>query len=309
MRAYAVFFALLIISAQFAAGDSPSEALRAFCMNMLGKNETAQQEAVEAEPLPAAQSNFSHGANYYEALSGLSDANASVSRLRSAGLPFLQAQDTYLSALQWFEGQAALELIGGQAEYGYAFERVRQIKDMERSTFSTSDELSALSQRLAGASQDANLTRAAELFLSAKGEFSDGRLEEANSLVDQAYQEISDAESQAALSNTLLQSAQRNIETFLKENWQNIAAAATIIAILLFAFQKRIRRFLVRSRINSLTAERAVLENMLRTLQMEYFDKRSISEMSFHVKTKKFGDLIRNINRQLPLLKEELKRI
>ena len=31
--------------------------------------------------------------------------------------------------------------------------------------------------------------------------------------------------------------------------------------------------------------------------------------MTYHVKTKKFGDLIRNINRQLPLMKEELKRI
>ena len=56
-------------------------------------------------------------------------------------------------------------------------------------------------------------------------------------------------------------------------------------------------------------AERAVIEKLIRGMQREYFEKGGMNELSYHIKTKKFGDLIRNINRQLPLLKEELKRI
>ncbi len=310
MRAYALFFAALLFSPAFAAGDTGPDSMRAFCLSLLntsGQNATPQVQAPVVQAPNA--TNFSHGAQYFETFDGLAGANASIAKMRAAGLPTLRAADTYSAAMQWFEGQAALESSGGVADYGFALDKIREVKAIEQSSFATSDELRALSERINGTAQDVNLTKALDMQKSAQAEFSDGRFEEANTLIDSAYQEISNAETDAARSKTLVESARKNVETFLRDNWQIIVSVIAVLAVLAFIFQKQIRRFLVESRINSLVAERAVLESMLRGLQKDYFERREISEMTYHVKTKKFGDLVRNINRQLPLLKEELKRI
>ncbi len=310
MRAFAVLITLFLVSAAFAAGDTGPDSMRSFCLillNLSGQASAQNQTALQQQP--AATANFSHGAQYSEALAGLADANASIERMRGAGLPTLRATDTYSLALQWFEGQSLLESSGGAADFGFTLEKVREIKQIEISSFATDDDLRALSARLNATAPDVNVTKALELRNSALAEFSDGRFEEAQTFIDSAYQEISTAETDAARSKTLVESARKNVETFLRDNWQIILAVIAAVAVLAFVFQKRIRRFSVASRINSLMAERTVLESMMRGLQKDYFDRGKISEMTYHIRTKKFADLVRNINRQLPLLKEELKRI
>ena len=88
-----------------------------------------------------------------------------------------------------------------------------------------------------------------------------------------------------------------------------ITVLLAALAIFFFLFQKQIRRFLINARIKALSAERGVLESMIKSLQKEYFESGKVNELSYHIKTKKFGDLIRNINRQLPMLKEELRKL
>ncbi len=61
--------------------------------------------------------------------------------------------------------------------------------------------------------------------------------------------------------------------------------------------------------MRSRAGERMVLETMLQGLQKDYFQHGKINDLSYHIKTKKYSDLIRAINRQLPLLREELKKL
>ena len=50
-------------------------------------------------------------------------------------------------------------------------------------------------------------------------------------------------------------------------------------------------------------------ENITRLIseaQKQYFEKGEMSEIRYYVRTKKYAELIRDINRQIPLLKEKL---
>ena len=306
-----VLVVLLLLAPVFAAGDANDAPLRTFCMRLLNISNTtpapAQNDtgaAIFAPPNITARS-----AGYYAAVDSLAQANLSIKRMANASLPILQAFDIYVAAAQWLEGQSALEEVGGAPDYGFVADSAAQIASLESSSFALKDEFQVLSSRLANATEGANLTSAIALRDSALSEFHDGRFEEAKTLIDQSYSAINSAESEAIRSKTLVESTRKNIESFLRDNWQAILACFAAGALIIFAFQKRIRRFAVSSKMNSLMHEKEVLQGMLRKLQRDYFEAGTVNEMSYRIKTKKFGDLIRNINRQLPLLKEELKRI
>ena len=306
-RHAACILALLMLTSALAADDTT--ALRAFCLNLLNITEqNYSQNASIVQQLPNA-SNYTFSKQYYDAVKLLSEANESVKRMQQAGFPSLQGRDSYLLAEQWLMGQQALELSGERGDYKFIREKADEVAAIERSAFSVSDELAALSVRLGKIAPDVNATEARQLQEQAKREFADGRFEEARRLINSAYDKITQAESEATRSKALLESTRRTLQVFLEENWQKILLIISAVAIISFVFQKQIRRFLINAKMRALTAERGVLESMIKQLQKEYFESGKVNELSYHIKTKKFGDLIRNINRQLPMLKEDLKKL
>jgi len=301
-----IAFLLLAVSVTHAA-DTGTETLRAYCAVLLNTpldNSTNTTQIVIFDI-----TNFTYSKQYQSALEDFKAANASVEKLRQANLPYLQPYDTYLVAKQWLDGQASLERGGGTGDYKFVVAKVLEIKALERDTLAASDELSALQSRISNVEPDVDISVVLELQKEAQQEFRDGRFTGSKSLIDQAYYKIAAAETENARSKTLLESTRRNITVFLQENWQKILVGFFSIAVILVIFQRQIRHFMINARMRSLVAEKSVLERMLQNLQKDYFEHGKVNELSYHIKTKKFGDLIRNINRQLPLLKEELKKI
>ena len=305
--------ALSLLAAQLhAADDLNSPGLRAFCERLLNVSANATPGGA-ANPNDSFAvviiTNATLGAKHNETLAKLLGANASVGRMEAAGLPSAQAHDLLDIAWQWYDGQTAVERSAGKPDYAFSIQKVSEIAAIEQSSFSLSDELKALGNRIAGADPAADLNSTKKLFDEAKQEFADGRLDNAKALINRAYDEVSAAEAAAVHSRTMVESTRKNIESFLAENWKAILAAIAGALIFFFLFQKHIRRFLAKARLKSLLHEREVVEAMLKALQKDYFGKKNVTELTYHIKTKQYGDVIRNINRQLPLLREEIKKI
>jgi len=72
-----------------------------------------------------------------------------------------------------------------------------------QSTYQVNDDLKALADRLASADPGADLSTTKKLLADATQEFSDGRIDKAKTLINQAYDEVTNAESQAVHSRTL----------------------------------------------------------------------------------------------------------
>ncbi|MCX6770840.1 MAG: hypothetical protein NTX79_02180 [Candidatus Micrarchaeota archaeon] len=311
MRRLYVLFALSLIASSVFAADDYNPGIRAYCEKLLGVNAAANATdgAANGTQVRLVVVNATFGASHNDTLAKLLAANASIAKMRNAGLPSQNAMDTYMLAKQWFGGQEAIELSGGRPNYGFALQKITEINDLEQGTYQVNDDLKALAERISTADSGANLTSTKALVADAAQEFRDGRIDKAKALIIQAYDEVTNAEFQAVHSRTIGESARRTIENFLADNWKTIVNLAAAALILFFLFQKQIRKALVSARLKSLIRERAVIESMLKSLQKEYFEKKSVTELTYRVKTKKYGDIIRNINRQLPLLKEQLRRI
>jgi hypothetical protein len=304
-----ILVALLLASTPlFAADDVNSPGLRVFCQKLLNIDANASNDSASNGTV-ASLPNVTLGAKNNETLARLGAANDSVARMREAGLPYLRANDLLEIAQQWYDGQTAIELSGTTPDYTFSLQKVSEILAIEQNSFAVDDDLKALLVRMQGADKDANLLSANSLMAQAAQEFRDGRIEEAKTLINQAYDDVSNAESEAVHSRTMVESTRKNIETFLEENWRPILAAVLGVLVFSFVFQKQIRRFLLNAKLRSVMREREVIASMLRTLQKDYFEKKTMSELTYHVKTKKYSDIARNINRQVPLLKEELKKV
>lgn len=307
MNTNALFALLLLLSAVPVFAEETS--MKTFCTNLLSLDKPLDNETNVTYVEENQTFNFTYSKQHDEALVQLGQANVSIARMKDAGFPYIRSQDIYLTAMQWFEGQSALELADGTPDYRFVIEKVAEIKTIERESFSVNDDLRALAMRIQNATIEVNRSEVLNMQAQARQEFLDSRFEEARRIVNNAYDKISELEAETTRSKTLAESARRNIETFLQENWQKIVAVFAVIIVIFLVFQKQIRRFLIEVKIHTLTMEKAVLDSMLKNLQKDYFESGKVNELSYHIKTKKFGDIVRNINRQIPLLKEELKKI
>ncbi|MCD6476788.1 MAG: hypothetical protein J7K26_01310, partial [Candidatus Aenigmarchaeota archaeon] len=72
---------------------------------------------------------------------------------------------------------------------------------------------------------------------------------------------------------------------------------------------KIIKIYLIKRKIEILESEKNTLKKLIANTQRDYFEKGILSDVDYHIKIHKFGELIRDIDRQIPLLKEEIAKI
>ena len=82
-----------------------------------------------------------------------------------------------------------------------------------------------------------------------------------------------------------------------------------IVLVLLLVFWKAISKYLVLRKIKYLETKKNVLNNLIQKVQVNYFKDKNASENEYRIKIKTFDEMIRDINRQIPLLKEEIAKI
>ena len=81
-----------------------------------------------------------------------------------------------------------------------------------------------------------------------------------------------------------------------------------VLFIVYLVTKSRIEKFLIKRKIKKLGIEERVLKELIAKTQKDYFEKGTVSEGNYNIKMKKFSELIRDIHREVPLLKEELEK-
>jgi len=140
-------------------------------------------------------------------------------------------------------------------------------------------------------------------------EIENERYEKVGPLVDQAYDGVIEVRaSYGAVEIIKRQTANFFIKLFTR-NWEIKLVVLTILIILYSIFRKKIWTAYINMKIRKLEIRRKTLKNLIKKMQRDYFQENNISEGSYNIKTKKFAELIRDIDRQVPLLQEELAKV
>lgn len=149
------------------------------------------------------------------------------------------------------------------------------------------------------------------------------RYPEASSLVEKTYTEITDVRSAYTAVNLFYQATTRGIVSFLlatnkviyipgyveMKNWHFFLGLFVLILLFLLIYRVKIMKRIVEKKIEKLEIRRKTIKELVMQTQRDYFQFGKIPEGEYNIKTKRFAELVRDIDRQMPLLKEELVKL
>ncbi|MBU3912929.1 MAG: hypothetical protein KKE50_02435, partial [Nanoarchaeota archaeon] len=128
-------------------------------------------------------------------------------------------------------------------------------------------------------------------------------------LINIAYEELSEVQSSQTALNLFYSTTSKTVKNFFINQWKKILIISAIVLVLLLVSWKAISKFLVLRKIKFLETKKNVLNNLIQKVQGNYFKDKKASESEYRIKIKTFEEMIRDINRQIPLLKEEMFKI
>lgn len=225
--------------------------------------------------------------------------------MASRNLPVARYNDTLFLAKQIYESQLSLESTGKKADYAFVEEKLRELADIKQKAYTAMDELKALEMAL-DKTADINKTAVLLIIGQARDEFLAERYENAIDLVNKGYAKISEEEAFQTKVSVFYEAASRGIAGFLARWWMELLIAFAAILIAVILTYGRIMRAIIERKIRMLEERKESVRKLIMQTQRDYFDKGKTGEETYHIRIRKYAEIIRDINRQIPLLREEL---
>jgi hypothetical protein len=244
-----------------------------------------------------------------ETLLQLQEAEQVIKELEENQLPSGRFQDMYQQAKFNYESQKALETVGGNPDYTLVTDLTSQILELKIQVFRVKDELDALEEYvLSLEGQGFDLTKVNQVFQEAKQEFQDERFEQSQEKIDLTYDEVSKSQALSTRVQAIYEANTKNISHFIESNWENILIGGTFLSIIGFVFNHEFATWRLHHEKNLLQMRKKVIQDLVTESQYQYFDTKEMNEETYHVRMIKFGKMIRDINRKIPTINEQLKK-
>lgn len=241
----------------------------------------------------------------------LTDAREIVSRMGDNNLPTERINDLLEIAKNAYDEAimiAATNKITPNFEtFNAKINDFRNIADLE---ISSHDELVGLKERIDKAAPTVpDIKPAMDIYDSAQKELADQRFERVMDLIQQADEKILDLASIQTRAEAMYDAAAANIWGFLNKYKYELAALIIIPVLVYLVFRKRLRAVRLRQKIEACELRKETLMGEIKRVQEDYFVKGKLAEGAYGSKTAVFAEMIRDLAREIAVLKEEEKRI
>ncbi|MEK6906891.1 MAG: hypothetical protein AABW81_04695 [Nanoarchaeota archaeon] len=232
-----------------------------------------------------------------------------IGSMKEKNIPVTRISESFQEVLQLYNGQIALENLGHKSDYNLINKRIEEINKIKKNAIKANDELSIFLDFYKEHEKTSNLSSMDSLYKDILNSFSEERFEDTLSLIDNGYAKISEIQISQTTVNLFYQTTSNTIKKFFKENWLKIIIILGIVLTLLFLFRKAIMKIRIKSKLRDLKLQKETLNSLIKGLQYRYFKKQDIPEVEFHSKMVKFKEMILDIDRQIPLLSEEMMKV
>lgn len=251
-------------------------------------NITAEQQAADCL-------NSSH-----EYLTLLENQNFSTNRVN----------DTIKEAENLYSAQIILKQKLRSYDFSLISSYCEDIQKIFQGALSSRDEFAALIKFYNSTlSKEMNTSSVDIMIIQITDEIKNERYENVPPLIDKTYQEIIDTQSSQTTLNLFYQTTSRGLKVFFERNWKVISIIVAILLILFLIYRMQIIKWMLKRKIAKLELRKKTIKELIMRTQKDYFEKGKMSEVMYSVRTKKFAELMRDIERQIPLLQEELAKV
>lgn len=214
--------------------------------------------------------------------------------------------DTIRESEDLLNVQYALEEKGRPADYSSVLTLCDEIRSIRDTAFRLRDEIKVLDEFYNESSEGIDTTNIDVLMNEIYLEMKNERYELVPNLIEKTYSEIILAQSKLATLNVFYDATTKGLKRFFRERWKELVIVFVVIVSLVIFLKKPVERFILQRRLKNIEIRKSSLKSMISKNQDVYFNKGKISEESFTIKNKKLAELIRDIDRQISLLKEQI---
>jgi hypothetical protein len=235
----------------------------------------------------------------------LKKAENTMLKMHEDGLSIRMYNDTLMLAKEVFDAQILKEERGRKGDYNLVYYKIKELNKIKEDAYKALDELQALSLFINQSEESAE--EVILLYNQTVDAFYSERYEEFFELVEDTYQKISEVEAFRAKLKAFYEATSRNLWNYLKESWYIILSIIIILAITYLISHTKIECLIIKRKLENLETRKKVLKKLIAKTQKEYFEEGKISESIYIIRIKKYAEITRDINRQIPLLNEELR--
>jgi len=216
--------------------------------------------------------------------------------------------DTLIIARQTYEAQRALGNAGGITDYSLIYDKLDELKEIKENAYISLDEINALEYTIEQTNMmDEDVIK--QLYNQVNESFNSERYEETLVLIDKIYEKMSELEAIDTKLKAFYDVTSRSVTNFLKSHWKGISSSLILLIILFIITGHNIRLAIIKNKISNLSNRKMSIKKLIAKTQKEYFESGKLNESTYKARTTKYSELVRDINRQIPLLKEKLEII
>jgi hypothetical protein len=241
-----------------------------------------------------------------QAKESLAQAEKDIFEMMEKNISINRVNETYQEALQLYSAQFALEEKGSKANYKLIIEYVSEIGSIKENALEANDELKIFVETYQDAEKTTNLSEMQDDYNNILASFQDERFEDTPTLINQGYDRISEIQSSQTALNSFYLATSSTIKNFFRENWLRILIILSLTLFFVLIFWNNLKKLRMRMKFNHLMTQKKALNTLIQNMQKSYFKTKKLSETEYTIKLKKFKELIRDIDRQIMVLKEEM---
>jgi hypothetical protein len=248
--------------------------------------------------------------DYQKSVACLSESNTIYNELNNSGFSIVRVNDTLTQAQNMFDAQKVLDERAKPYDFGLVIPYCEEISQLKESAFESRDEFTALLKFYnESLNEDMDTSSVDVIIKNIENEIESERYEKVRPLVDDAYEKIINVKSEHTTLNLFYRTTTRTLKDFFYENWIYLILGFVALFILFFVYKNTIFQVIIKKKIKNLERRKKVIKDLIRKTQKQYFDHGKMSEGNYNIRVKKFAELIRDIDRQIPLLQESLIKI
>jgi hypothetical protein len=239
----------------------------------------------------------------------LNESKQIMNNMINDNFSVLRINDSLRQIYSLYGAQMVLKEEKSKYDFSVVIPYCDELKNISTMAYGSRDSYEALKKfYLEYVTSDMNTSSIDLIMDNIKSEIKNERYENVKPLVDKGYLEIINVKTSSTTLNLFYRSTTRGIKDFFLENWLIIVIVILVILVLFFIYKKTIYRWMIKRKISALERRKNTLKELIMKTQKDYFEKGLISDGNYTSRTKKFAELIRDIERQVPLLKEDLIR-
>lgn len=236
-------------------------------------------------------------------------AEINIQQMIDRGINVSRINETYQEGYQLYLSQIGFEQAGGFTNYDVVKGYITEMNEIYLNALQANDELIIFLDFYNEVANNVDLSEMSDLYGEIVGSFEGERFEDTSGLIDEGYEEISRIQSEQTALNAFYLSTTRNIRYFLTKYGLGLLYFIAVVGLVFYMFRKPIEKYLIKVKTNHLKIQKKALDKLIKDVQISYFKKKNISETEYKIKLEKFEEIIRDVDRQLMVLQEDLIRM